>query len=172
MPRGGHPAPGSSRKSSRLRAPPEHKIGIFVRFLPSEPPFSGISSTKSRFLCAFAIQNPSFQAFLAQNRHFCARAEGPVASGSVKVTFLQFTARANVPQRCLEQGFVRAVICRNCATNNQQHYLPPNTCVLAWQQHHPAPNTCAADRRQPYHPSDTCAPGHAIASFGEDTEVA
>ena len=31
--------------------PFEHKIGIFVLFLPSEPPFSGISSTKSRFLC-------------------------------------------------------------------------------------------------------------------------
>ena len=32
----------------------EHKIEVFVRFCPSEPPFSGISSTKSRFLCAFA----------------------------------------------------------------------------------------------------------------------
>ena len=32
MPRGGHPAPGSSRKSSRLRAPSEHKIEVFVRF--------------------------------------------------------------------------------------------------------------------------------------------
>ena len=31
--------------------PSEHKIGIFVRFLPSGPLFSGISSTKSRFLC-------------------------------------------------------------------------------------------------------------------------
>ena len=29
----------------------EHKIGIFVRFLASGPPFSGLSSTKSRFLC-------------------------------------------------------------------------------------------------------------------------
>ena len=32
----------------------EHKIEVFVRFLPSKPPFSGISSTKSGFLCAFA----------------------------------------------------------------------------------------------------------------------
>ena len=44
----------------RLRFPmplfplPEHKIEVFVRFCPSKPPFSGISSTKSRFLCAFA----------------------------------------------------------------------------------------------------------------------
>ena len=41
----------------------EHKIGVFVRFLPSEPPFSGISSTKSGFLCAFCLRNPRFQAF-------------------------------------------------------------------------------------------------------------
>ena len=32
----------------------EHKIEVFVRFCPPEPPFSGLSSTKSRFLCAFA----------------------------------------------------------------------------------------------------------------------
>ena len=32
----------------------EHKIWVFVRFLPLGPPFSGISSTKSGFLCAFA----------------------------------------------------------------------------------------------------------------------
>ena len=36
-----------------------------------------------------------------------------------------------MPQRCLEQGFVRAVICRNCVTDNQQHHLPPNTAPLA-----------------------------------------
>ena len=40
--------------------PFEHKIGIFVRFCPSEPSFSGISSTKSRFLCAFRLRNPRF----------------------------------------------------------------------------------------------------------------
>ena len=32
-------------------APHEHKIGIFVRFLPSEPSFSGLLSTKPAFLC-------------------------------------------------------------------------------------------------------------------------
>ena len=31
----------------------EHINGIFVRFWPSGPPFSGISSTKSPFLCSF-----------------------------------------------------------------------------------------------------------------------
>ena len=31
-----------------------HKIGVFVLVWPSRPSFSGFSSTKSRFLCAFA----------------------------------------------------------------------------------------------------------------------
>ena len=51
---------------------PEHKIEVFVRFWGSEPSFSSISSTKSRFLCAFGVWNPCFQAFRAQNRGFCA----------------------------------------------------------------------------------------------------
>ena len=38
----------------------EHKIEVFVRFCPSEPPISGFSSTKSRFLCAFRLRNPRF----------------------------------------------------------------------------------------------------------------
>ena len=50
----------------------EHKIEVFVRFLPSEPLFLGISSTKSRFLCFFGVWNPCFQGFRAQNRGFCA----------------------------------------------------------------------------------------------------
>ena len=40
----------------------EHKIEVFVRFLPSESSFSGILSTKSAFLCAFSLWNPRFQA--------------------------------------------------------------------------------------------------------------
>ena len=59
---------GDAYDISLVLAPPEHKNGIFVRFWPSEPPFSGISSTKSRFLCAFALRNPRFRAFRAQNR--------------------------------------------------------------------------------------------------------
>ena len=51
---------------------PEHKIGIFVRFFPLKPLFSGVSSTKSGFLCFFGLRNPRFQAFRAQNRGFCA----------------------------------------------------------------------------------------------------
>ena len=50
----------------------EHKIEVFVRFCPSKPPFSSVSSTKSRFLCFFGLRNPRFRAFRAQNRGFCA----------------------------------------------------------------------------------------------------
>ena len=51
----------------------EHKIEVFVRFCPPEPSFSGISSTKSRFLCFFGLRDPCFLAFRVQNHHFCAR---------------------------------------------------------------------------------------------------
>ena len=51
--------------------PPEHKIGVFVRFCPSEPSISGFSSTKSRFLCAFGVWNPYFRAFRALKSTFC-----------------------------------------------------------------------------------------------------
>ena len=143
--------------------PPEHKIGVFVLFWPSEPSFSGFPSTKSAFLCAFCLRNPHFRAFRAQNRGFCAlfafgtpvfglfehkivvfvrfcpsgppfsslpstksaflcSGRGKSGIGKRKVAFVQITAHANVPQTCLEQGFVCAVICRNCARDNQQHH--------------------------------------------------
>ena len=51
----------------------EHKIEVFVLFLPSGPPFSGFSSTKFGFLCFFGLRNHHFRAFRAQNRAFCAR---------------------------------------------------------------------------------------------------
>ena len=50
----------------------EHKIEVFVLFWPSGPPFSGISSTKSGFLCAFGLRDRHFLAFRAQKRGFCA----------------------------------------------------------------------------------------------------
>ena len=36
----------------------EHKIGVFVRFVPPEPSFSDFSSTKSAFLCALVGPRP------------------------------------------------------------------------------------------------------------------
>ena len=88
---------------------PEHKIAVFVRFCPPEPPFSGISSTKSRFLCAFAFRNPRFRAFRAQNLGFCARKVAKMlgkrwmghreevdgASGITKMTFVKLIVHSN-----------------------------------------------------------------------------
>ena len=45
------PMPISSLPGANPRLP-EHKIEVFVLFWPLEPPFSGISSTKTAFLCA------------------------------------------------------------------------------------------------------------------------
>ena len=50
----------------------EHKIGVFVRFWGLKPSFSGISSTKSGFLCAFGLRDRHFLAFRSQKRGFCA----------------------------------------------------------------------------------------------------
>ena len=61
----------------------EHKIEVFVLFWGLEPSFSGFSSTKSRFLCAFGLRNPRFQGFRAQNRVFCAHEEGKVGLENV-----------------------------------------------------------------------------------------
>ena len=45
---------------------PDAQLPIFPMPIPI------ISSTKSGFLCAFALRNPRFRAFRAQNRGFCA----------------------------------------------------------------------------------------------------
>ena len=50
----------------------EHKIGVFVLFWASKPSFSCVSSTKSRFLCAFGQYFLGFRPRRAQNRGFCA----------------------------------------------------------------------------------------------------
>ena len=62
----------------------EHKIGVFVRFCPPKPSFSGISSTKSAFLCQKRRYFPGFGPSRAQNRHFCALLLGtrPSATGA------------------------------------------------------------------------------------------
>ena len=51
---------------------PEHKIGVFVLFWPSEPPFSGISSTKPGFLCACYGNTGLWKQKSAQIFCFCA----------------------------------------------------------------------------------------------------
>ena len=51
----------------------EHKIGVFVLFWPSGPPFSGFSSTKSGFLCQNGQFSSGFCPSRAQIVVFCAR---------------------------------------------------------------------------------------------------
>ena len=67
-----HTRTNSKKAESKFPPPPKYKNGIFVLFLPPDPPFSGFPSTKSRFLCFFGLRNPRFRAFRAQNRGFCA----------------------------------------------------------------------------------------------------
>ena len=59
----------------------EHKIAVFVRFCLSEPPFSGVSSTKSRFLCSESGKD--------------AREEVDGASGITKMTFVKLIVHPN-----------------------------------------------------------------------------
>ena len=61
----------------------EHKIGIFVRFCPSGPPFWGDSSTKSRFLCAFESETPVFGRFEHKKPKFVLGVPLSAASGRV-----------------------------------------------------------------------------------------
>ena len=49
----------------------EHKIEVFVRFCPSGPLFSGISSTKSGFLCSFTKLDVGVGALSRRQRHRC-----------------------------------------------------------------------------------------------------
>ena len=47
----------------------EHKIEVFVLFWPSEPSFSGFSSTKSRFLCSFTKLDVGVGGLPRRQRH-------------------------------------------------------------------------------------------------------
>ena len=92
----------------------EHKIWVFVRFCPSEPPFSGFSSTKSGFLCFFWLWNPRFRAFRAQNRHVCAlfASETPIFGHSehkIEV-FVRFCQQ--VSSRCCRSSSLQGTQCR------------------------------------------------------------
>ena len=84
---------------------PEHKIGVFVRFYPPKPSFSGFSSTKSGFLCVFTLRNPHFRPFRAQNRGFCAL----LPASFSRLWFLWAPCQQHLPdgyppQRRLSQG--------------------------------------------------------------------
>ena len=51
----------------------EHKIEVFVRFCPSEPLFSGVSSTKSGFLCSMTWSFEYWEPFLPFHGWCCHR---------------------------------------------------------------------------------------------------
>ena len=106
----------------------EHKVGVFVRFLASEPLFSGISSTKSAFLCFFGLRDPHFRAFRAQNRGFCAF----LPFGTP--VFRLFEHKNGIFVRCAEGGegggvklsffcVMSGVNCRIFLLNLQLHWL-------------------------------------------------
>ena len=88
----------------------EHKIGVFVRFWGLEPSFSGISSTKSRFLCAFSLRDPRFRAVRAQNRGFCAL----LASGTLVFGLFEYKIGVFVLVK-LMCGIGRSAILNFCA---------------------------------------------------------
>ena len=112
---------------------PEHKIGIFVRFLPSEPSFSGFLSTKSVFLCQKEQFSPGFCPFRAQNRGFCALIQGNMASGSRKArkflflhAFKLLLPVGHCRQSTWAPGTVapwhRGTACGGTATPNREQY--------------------------------------------------
>ena len=142
---------------------PEHKIGVFVLFWPSQPSFSGISSTKSRFLCAFCLRDPHFRAFQAQKSTFC------TILPSRTPDFRLFEHKIEVFVRFwglepLFSGFSStklAFLCSRCWESSIGK--PENKCIhldtipdgdsLAKRHPHPASNICAPARRQP-HPAE------------------
>ena len=93
----------------------EHKFEVFVLFWGLEPPFSGFSSTKSAFLCAFALRKPRFRAFRAQNRGFCAQEEGKVGLESVTaetLTTLPPHQRTGTAMAPAQQRHQEPLLCR------------------------------------------------------------
>ena len=84
--RGNHPRAQNRRFCTLLPlktlvfSPFEHKIEVFVRFCPQKPSFSGLSSTKSRFLCS--------------GRRGMALESVTVETLTVNVAFLQITEQA------------------------------------------------------------------------------
>ena len=92
-------------------------------------------STKSRFLCAFALQNPHFRAFRAQNLGFCARKVAKMlgkrwmghreevdgASGITKMTFVKIIAHSNTYcyLRCSDHSPVPGAVPKHKRTTNK-----------------------------------------------------
>ena len=72
----------------------EHKIEVFVRFWGLDPQFSGVSSTKSGFLCFFGLRNVSVSAITC-HQYKESRVSGPAILSSI----------------CLGEGLGRPRLC-------------------------------------------------------------
>ena len=97
----------------------EHKIGVFVRFWPSEPSFWGISSTKSGLLCACYGNTGLWKQKSAQIFCFCALliyysgvTAAVVASG--RRSRPDVVTEALPPKRCCRSVAAEALLPKSC----------------------------------------------------------
>ena len=123
---------------------PEHKIEVFVLFWPSEPPFSGILSTKSAFLCQKRRYFPGFGSSQAQNRHFCAL---------LLASFLPMAPPASNKPHLAEKI---SSLASNLAHLGQMWLPPGRGAAAGWQMVLP---DCAARKNLPLRRRDFCSTG-------------
>ena len=123
---------------------PEHKIGVFVLFWPSGPPFSGILSTKTAFLCQKRRYFPGFGSFRAQNRHFCA-----LLSASF---FPMAPPASNKPHLAEKYSSLTSIL----AHLGRTWLLPGQGAAAGWQMMLP---DCAARKNLPLCWRDCCSAG-------------
>ena len=122
----------------------EHKIEVFVLFWPSEPPFSGILSTKTAFLCQKRRYFPGFGSFRAQNRHFCAL---------LSVSFFPMAPPAsNKPHLAEKYSSLTSIL----AHLGRTWLLPGQGAAAGWQMMLP---DCAARKNLPLCWRDCCSAG-------------
>ena len=124
----------------------EHKIEVFVRFLPSEPPFSGILSTKTAFLCQKRRYFPGFGSSRAQNRHFCAL---------LSASFFPMAPPASNKPHLAEKI---SGLASNLAHLGRMWLPPGQGAAAGWQMVLP---DCAARKKLPLRWRDCCSTGTA-----------
>ena len=126
----------------------EHKIEVFVLFWPSEPPFSGILSTKSAFLCQKRRYFPGFGSSQAQNRHFCAL---------LSASFFPMASPANNKPHLAERSTpVWLAIWLTWAGFANSQLPPGRGAAAGWQMVLP---DCAARKNLPLRRRDFCSTG-------------
>ena len=125
----------------------EHKIEVFVRFCRPEPPFSGISSTKSGFLCACYGNTGLWKQKSAQIFCFCAlliyysgvtaavvasgrRSRPDVVTGELPPERYcrSVAAEALPPKRCRQSVAAKALPPKHCRRSVAAKALLPKSC--------------------------------------------